>query len=277
MPSEFNYQIHWRSRSRHPGHHPGSLAGVGFEYLGAVPFASQPDARHLDVRAMLADPFGKLMVKSFRQRAAIPVYLLADVSASMGFRRKTARLAEFGATLAWSAWRTGDPFGCFACDGAIQWDLSLPLRLQKGVAEEWRERFEQFQPRSSQHQGLLEAALQLGRQRALVFLATDFHLPDAELEALVNALALHDVVPVVLWDSSEYENLPNWGWAELQDAETGQRRRLFLRPSLREKIVLSYAQRREDLVKLCSTFGREPFFMADSFDAEAMTQYFYPA
>jgi len=277
MPSEFNYQIPWRSQGRHPGHHPGAQAGAGFEYLGAVPFASQPDARHLDVRAMLADPFGQLMVKSFRQRAAIPVYLLADVSASMGFKGKTARLAEFGEALAWSAWRTGDPFGCFACDGAILWDLSLPLRLHKGVAEEWRGRVGRFQPSSGQHGGLLEAAMRLGRQRALVFLASDFHLPDAELEALFNALALHDVVPVVLWDSGEYANLPDWGLAELQDPETGSRRRLFLRPALHEKIASRYAQRREGLTRLCSAHGREPFFLIDRFDAEAMTRYFYPA
>jgi len=277
MPAEFHYQIPWRSQGRQPGHHPGSLAGAGFEYLGSVPFASQPDARHLDVRAMLADPFGQLMVKSFRQRAAIPVYLLADVSASMGFRGKTARLAEFGESLAWSAWRTGDPFGCFVCDGAIRWELSLPLRLRKGVAEAWRGPLESFTPRSNQHGGLLEAASQLGRQRAMVFLASDFHWPDTALRELLDALALHDVVPVVLWDSSEYENLPDWGLAELQDAETGARRRLFLRPALREQIALSYDQRREDLIRQCSAQGRAPFFLIDRFDAEAMTRYFYPA
>ncbi len=277
MPSEFNYQIPWRAQGGHPGHHPGSQTGGGFEYQGSVPFASQPDARHLDVRAMLADPFGQLMVKSFRHRAAIPVWLLADVSASMGFRGKIARLAGFGEALAWSAWRTGDPFGCFACDGTIRWDLSLPLRWHKGIAAEWRGQIGQFQPDSGQHHGLLEAALHLGRQRALVFWVSDFHLPDTELEALFNALALHDVVPVVLWDSREYGRLPDFGLVELHDPETGSCRRLFLRKGLREKIVQGYNQRREHLIRLCSAHGRPPFFLADRFDAEAMTRYFYPA
>lgn len=275
MSAEFHYPIPWRSQGRHPGHHPGSQVGAGFEYLGAVPFASQPDARHLDVRATLADPFGQWMVKTFRQRAAVPVWLLADVSASMGFNGKLARLAEFGEAIAWSAWRTGDSFGCFACDGVIHWDLSLPLRWHKGVAAEWRGRLGQFQPRSGQHQGLSQAATQLGRQRALVFLASDFHLPDAELTALFDTLALHDVVPVVLWDSGEYENLPDWGLAEVRDAETGARRRLFLRPALREKIAASYAGRREVLVRLCSAHGRAPFFLPGRFDPDAMTGYFY--
>jgi len=203
--------------------------------------------------------------------------LLADVSASMGFRGKLERLAEFGEALAWSAWRTGDPFGCFACDGAIRWDLSLPLRWHKGVAAEWRGRVGQFQPGAGRHDGLLEAALHLGRQRALVFLVSDFHLPDAALEALFNALALHDVVPVVLWDCGEYQDLPSFGLAELHDPETGARRRLFLRKGLREKIALSFEQRRERLAGLCSAYGRAPFFLAEAFDAEAMTRYFYPA
>lgn len=277
MPPEFHYQIPWRAKGGHPGHHPGAQTGGGFEYQGSVPFVSQPDARHLDVRAMLADPFGQLRVKSFRQRAAVPVWLLADVSASMGFGGKLARLSEFGEALAWSAWRTGDPFGCFVCDEAIHWELSLPSRLRRGWAAEWGGQIGRFRPASGQHGGLLEAAAQLGRQRALVFLASDFHWPEGLGAALFDALGLHDVVPVVLWDGGEYEDLPRFGWAELQDSETGQRRRLFLRPALREKIRASYAQRREELSRFCAARGRAPFFLADRFDAEAMTRYFYPA
>jgi uncharacterized protein (DUF58 family) len=243
-----------------------------------VSFAGQADARHLDVRAMLADPFGQLMVKSFRQRAAVPVWVLADVSASMGFGGKLTRLAEFADAAAWSAWRTGDPFGCFVCDGAIRWDLSLPLRWHKGLAEGgWNARIEQFRPDAGRHEGLLEAAWQLGRRRSLVFLLSDFHWPEAELATLFDALAGHDVVPVVVWDEAEYAKLPGFGLAELLDPETGLRRRLFLRPALREKIAQCYAQRREQLTGLCSAQGRLPFFLSDRFDPEAMTRYFYPA
>jgi uncharacterized protein (DUF58 family) len=275
MTTEFHYQIPWRSQSHHPGHHVGALPGGGVEYQGSLPFSSQPDARRLDVRAMLADPFGQFKVKSYRQRAAIPIYLLADVSTSMGFRAKFARLAEFCEALAWSAWRTGDPFGCFACDAQIHWEISLPLRWHKGIAAEWQADFAQYQPSSGAHQGLLEAASNIGRQRALVFLLSDFHLQDTELDALFNALALHDVIPVVLWDSTEYEHLPSFGLAELLDPETGHRRRLFLRPSLREKIAASFDRRREHLMSLCSAHGRAPFFMTGRFDPDAMTEYFY--
>jgi uncharacterized protein (DUF58 family) len=110
-----------------------------------------------------------------------------------------------------------------------------------------------------------------------VFLLSDFHWPATQWQAVFDALALHDVVPVVVWDKTEYADLPHFGFAELHDPETGQRRRLFLRPTLREKIAAVYAQRREQLSKHCSALGREPFFLTDRFDAEAMTRYFYPA
>jgi len=227
---------------------------------------------------MIADPLQQLMVKSFRQRAAIPVYLLADLSASMGFIGKTAKLAllaQFAAATAWSAWRTGDPFGFYACDSEIRWDLCLPLRLHKGMVNELRVGIETFQPKAKNALALLEAATLLGRKRALVFLASDFHFPSSQMEDLFNALIRHDVVPVVLWDSGEYAILPRYGLAELQDPETGQRRRLFLRPSLLQSIRERFDERRKELTQICARHGRKPFFLVDRFDPEAMTRYFY--
>ena len=280
MIEEFHYPIPWRSPGHRPGHHPGVRSGGGFEFRGLVPFTNQPDPRHLDVRAMIADPTQALMVRSFRQRAAIPVYLLADLSASMGFAGKTlktALLAEFAAATAWSTWRIGDPFGFYACDSQIRWELSLPLRQHKGMANELSAQIQAFQPSANNALGLLEAATLLGRQRALVFVVSDFHFSASQMGALFNALVRHDTVPVVLWDSGQYENLPRFGLAELQDLETGQRRRLFLRPSLLAKIKQGFAARREELTRICTGYGREPFFLIDRFDPDAMTRYFYSA
>jgi uncharacterized protein (DUF58 family) len=277
---EFRYALSWRASGRHPGQHPGLQSGGGFEFLGAAPFASQPDPRNLDVHAMVADPLQHLMVRRFRQRATLPVYLLADLSASMGFvgkTSKTALLAEFAAAVAWSASRSGDPFGCYACDHAILWDLSLALRQHNGMPAELRQRLEGLRPGAKNALGLLEAARLLGRQRALVFLVSDFHLPSSRIGELFHALIRHDVVPVVLWDSGEYEHLPRFGLAQLQDPETGQRRCLFLRPSLLQRIRGRFAERREELTAICTSHGRKPFFLVDAFDPDAMTRYFYPS
>jgi uncharacterized protein (DUF58 family) len=217
------------------------------------------------------------VVRQFRQRVAVPVYLLADLSASMGFPGKISLLADFAASAAYSAWRSGDPFGFFGCDTALSPDWILPLRWHKGLAEELEARLRNFQPQGSNAHGLLEAAVHLGKRRALVFLVSDFHFALDELEALLDAFAPHDLVPVVLWNSAEHERLPAWGLAELRDPETGETRRLFLRPRLRERIQESFAERRTALANLFNRFGREPFYLVDRFEPDALTRYFYQA
>src|SRR5574341_1204843 len=114
MIQEFHYRVSWHAATHRPGHHRGARAGAGFEFIGHAPLLAARDPRRLDVRASLADPFGEWKVRQFRQRATVPVWLVADLSASMGFqgrRRKLDVLADFTASLGYSAWRTGDPFG----------------------------------------------------------------------------------------------------------------------------------------------------------------------
>ncbi len=278
MTPEFHYSVGWRASGAHPGTHRSGHLGSGHEFAGQVPFIANPDPRHLDLRASLHDPYGQLMVRSFRQRSAIPVFVVADLSASMGFRGmadKLENLARFTASAAYSAYRTGDPFGFVGCDEGIRSDLLLPLRLHKSAAPDLYERLRGLSPAGRSAEALCQAAPHLGRQRALVFLVSDFHFPLDRLDTLLSSLTRHDVVPVVLWDSAEYERLPPRGLTCVEDPETGERRRLFMRPSLREKFRTAFEQRRTALIHLCIQRGREPFFVIDRFDAEALTRYFY--
>lgn len=277
MIPEFHYRVNWRSPSARPGHHRSSQFGGGHEFSGHAPLVNNPDPRNLDIRATLHEPFGQLMVRTFRQRSTVPVYVIADLSASLGFRgvaKKMATLSRFVASVAYSAYRTGDPFGFIGCDDAIHAELCLPLRWHKAAAPELSQRLSTFIPRGKSSDGLHQAASLLGKQRALVFLVSDFHFALERVADLLGGLIRHDVVPVVLWDSAEYQRLPGWGLVYVQDPETGERRRLLMRPGLRKKFRAAFAQRRADLNRLCSRYGREPFFLIDSFDADALTEYF---
>ncbi|BBA36617.1 uncharacterized protein sS8_4687 [Methylocaldum marinum] len=278
MIHEFHYQVNWRSSGVHPGHHRSAQHGGGYEFAGHAPLTASPDPRNLDVRATLHDTFGQLMVRTFRQRSSIPVYLVADLSASMGFRgtrSKIELLAEFTASAAYSAYRTGDFFGFFGCDDAVRRDLFLPLRWHKGAAPELLDGLKNFQPQGSSSDGLQEVVPHLGRQKALVFLVSDFHFSLERLDLLLQGLTPHDVVPVVLWDSAEYVRLPFWGLINFEDPETRSRKRFFMRPTLRQKIRASFAKRRDDLERICTLYGRRPFFLIDRFDPDALTGYFY--
>jgi uncharacterized protein (DUF58 family) len=275
--AEFHYRVRWRSSSARPGHHRSVQSGGGYEFSGHAPLISNPDPRHLDIRASLHDPLGQLMVRTFRQRSTIPVFVIADLSASMGFcgaANKMDILADFVASVAYSAYRTGDPFGFIGCDSSIRSELYLPLRWHKAVAQDLWTRLRNFVPQGKSSAGLCEVLPRLGNQRTLVFLISDFHFALRQLDDLLGSMHHHDVVPVVLWDSAEYERLPTWGLFYLEDPETGERRRLLMRPRLREKFRAVFARRREELIQVCTQHRRKPFFIADRFDSDELTRYF---
>ncbi len=277
MIEEFHYAIPWRATSPHPGAHASSLPGGSEEFTGLLPFTASPNPRHLDLRASLSDPFGQLSVRNFRQRSHIPVVVIADLSASMGFRGvsdKAETLARFTASAAWSAYRHGDRFGFLAGDDHFREELTIPLRLHKGGVPGLYDRLRAAPRTGAGMMGLMAAAERLGRPRALVFLVSDFHFPLDRLDDLLATLTRHDVVPVVLWDSAEYARLPAWGLVLIEDPETGAKRRLFMRPELRARFRERFAQRRDGLAQVFRQQGRSPFFMIDRFDADALTQYF---
>jgi len=276
---EFHYQIPWRATSVHPGYHRSSQSGGGYEFQGHAPLISYSDPRKLDLHVSLHDPLGQYVVRTFRQRTTIPVYVIADLSASMGFQgvvRKIELLASFTTTTAYSAYRTGDPFGLFACGDGILWDLCLPLGWYKGRVEEVvYQRLSKHYPSGSSFLSLQRIAEHLVRKRALLFLVSDFHFALTEISQILDSLSFHDVVPVVLWDKMEYLKLPRWGLARMSDPETGQERSLFMRPGLHDSFAAAFEERCRNLIQLCIQHGREPFFLEGNFNPDDMTQYFF--
>lgn len=275
---EFHYRVSWRSRSAIPGHHPGICSGGGYEFYGHAPLISNPQPRNLDIHASLLDPFGQFVVRTFRQRGTIPVHAVADLSASMGASRphgKMPVLAGIVRATAYSASRTGDPFGFAGFTDQLHRDLLVPLRWHKGIPTEPIRRLAAFKPAVASADGLLQAASLIGKRRALVFLLSDFHFPLQRTEEILRSLCRHDVVPVVLWDAREI-HLPAKGLCRLADAETGRERLLFMRPRLQQEIRRAFETRRSRLEALFKAFGRPPFFVTDEFHADQMTRYFYP-
>ncbi|NOT66765.1 MAG: DUF58 domain-containing protein [Methylophilaceae bacterium] len=281
IPQEFHYRLHWRARTARPGGHPTRTAGGAADFRGYVPFMQNPNPRHIDLRASLRSVPHQLMVRSYHERGAIAVVAIVDLSASMHFAgasEKRELAADIAASIAWSATRGGDAFGLIACDDSLRGDLFEPLSSRRGVAAEVRDKLMQSTPLAKGANALPLAASQLRAKRSLVFLISDFHLEESLITQTITSLAAHDVVPLVLWDSAEYEDLPKWGWARVSDMETGGERSLFLRPRLTEQIKSAYAERRARIVTLCKQAGaRTPFFIQDKFNAELLTRHLLEA
>lgn len=273
----FHYRLPTRTRSADPGSHPGTQRGGGIEFRGHASLLSAPDPRRFDAAASLRDPLGQLMVRVYTQRGAVPVRVLADVSASMTFTgrsRKMDMLADFVESLAFSVFRSGDPLAFTACDSEVREDLFLPLTRSRAAGALLTGKLRELTPTGSDSGGLLKAVDEMPARRSLVFLVSDFHFSVSMLARLLAGLALHSVVPVILWDSAEGQ-APRRGIARLFDPETGARRTLLLRGSLARRLRKSLAERAHALSECCSRFGVTPLFIEDRFEADAVTRYFY--
>ncbi len=275
MIEEFHYQVSWRSRSALPGSHRSTQAGGEQEFYGHAPLVSRPEAHNLDIHASLLDPFQQYVVRTFRQRGIIDVALIADLSASMAFADKMQLLADFTQSAAYSAYRTGDNFCFYGCDTALRSEFYLPPRWYKGGTPELAEQLRSFLPRASDCQSISRMHEYLPHRRCLAFFISDFHFPLHIIAQMFDALVKHDVIPIVLWNTHEYENLPQWGLVRLHDAETGQDRHLLMRPAFKEKIKQHFISRRSQLRHLFMRYGRQPFFISGQFQADRLTRYFY--
>ena len=275
---ELHYRIGSAALGHFPGHHRSKRGDSGFEFRGHASLLDAPDPRRLDLHASLRDPFGNWAVRIYSQRKSIPVAVVADVSASMGFagaRRKLDVVADFVDSLAWSAWRTGDSFGFVGCDTAVREDLLLPQSRTRASAGVLSQTLRELHPQGPSAQGLLSAARHLPRRRALVFLLSDFHLPLADVSAVLASLAHHDLVPVVLWDPQEFSLSAARGLAQVVDPESGRQRLVWWRPALRERWRAQLAQRREAMLQAFRAKRLSPLFMEGAFDADAVTRHFH--
>jgi hypothetical protein len=265
-------------RGQFPGRHRSSRGASGFEFRGHASLLDVPDPRRLDLHASLRDPMQNWLVRVQSERRSIPVTMVADLSASMGFEGACPKLqvvADFAESLSWSAWRNADSFGFVGCDTEVREAFLQPQTRSRGAATNIAERLRRLRPEGRSARGLLEAHRHLSRQRSLVFLLSDFHLALPLIEQVLNTLAVHDVVPVILWDRQEFALSAGRGLARVVDPETGHRRLIWWRPALRQRWLAQQQAHREALLAVFQARRLAPLFLEDGFDADAVTRYFY--
>ncbi|ACC72933.1 DUF58 domain-containing protein [Paraburkholderia phymatum] len=287
--AEFQYRLPVRVSGARPGGHRGSSVGIGQEFAAHTRLFDHPDPRRIDVRASVRTVQREWLVRVHRQRVAVPVHAVVDVSASMRFGAGATKLevaAAFVEALGHSAFRIGDPVGMLAFDGEAREDLFVPARHARGMGSLMSERLRdclQDGTRSSSREspralspdrGLRDVATRLAGRACLVFLVSDFHWPLAALPALLDTLTHAWVVPVVQWNRAEVEPPAHNGWMSLVDVESGEMRSMWMRDSVRERWRSAVADRRAQIATLFARHGIRPFFNQGAFDGEALSRYF---
>jgi uncharacterized protein (DUF58 family) len=272
-PADILYRPRGRFASRSLGAHASSEVGGFGVFRDQAPFLRHPDARRIDVRATLRDPFGGTYVRRFEQRSSIDVFVVMDLSASMGFVGSVDRFevaCHLSESLALSATLIGDRFGMIGAGGVAK-RLFFGATRARRVALEAVARLRCEGGQGASARGLAECAALLGATRKLVFLISDFRWPPDQIRAVFDAFALHDVAPLVLVDSSEMTP-PRWGLLELVDSETRGRRLLFMRPALRQRWIDAEETRRQRIGQIAVTTARAPIFIEDQVDGRAISQ-----
>lgn len=204
------------------GQYTSAFRGQGMEFEEVCPYKIGDDVRLIDwnVSARYGEPF----IKKFREERELTVMLVVDVSRS-GLFGSTAQFkldvaAELCAVLAFSAVRSNDKVGLILFTNTVE-KYVPPKKGTRHVLRIVRELL-YHQPAGSgtdiaEALGFLN---QVTTRKSVCFLVSDFLATHYEA-ALRIARRRHDLIPVTITDPRE-STLPNVGFIELEDAETGE-------------------------------------------------------
>ncbi|MBN1560573.1 DUF58 domain-containing protein [candidate division KSB1 bacterium] len=204
------------------GEYHSVFKGRGMEFSQVREYQIGDDIRTIDwnVTARQGHPY----VKVFEEERELTVMLLVDVSSSSDFgtfrQMKGEIAAEICALLAFSAIKNNDKVGLIIFSDGVE-KFVAPKKGKSHVLRVIREIL-YHQPQGSQTNigEALEFLSRVVRRRAVIFLVSDFISSGYE-KALQIANKRHDIVSVTITDPREVE-LPNVGFIELEDAETGE-------------------------------------------------------
>ena len=272
----FHYRVGGRADGRRPGAHAGRTGGTGNAFLAHARLFDHPDPRRLDLRASLRAGTNEWLVRTYRQRAAVTLLAVVDVSASMayGSPRKLDVAADFVASMGDSAYQTGDTAGLLAFDSATREDLYQPPRHSRVIGQAMAAQLRAAAPARAPGCGVQAALQPLAGREALVFLVSDFHWPLKQVAAALDLLVRAWVVPLVLWDEQEMQPPALPHFVRLRDAESGALRSLWLTPRLRRQWQEQLAERRRQLDVLFAKRQLHPLYLTGHYDPIQLSQYF---
>ena len=198
--------------------------GAGLDLADLREYQHHDDVRHIDwnVTARLQVPH----VRLFTEDRELCAWFLLDLSPSVDFgsrQRKRSVSEAFVAVMASLVLRHGNRAGAVLYGNRV--DTVLPAKSGRRhvlhLMQRMRARPAATAAGSTRLADLIERARPTMRQRASVFVVSDF-ISEAGWEAPMARLAeRHDVVAVRLFDPLEMQ-MPDLGLVLLQDSETGE-------------------------------------------------------
>jgi uncharacterized protein (DUF58 family) len=252
------------------GEYRSVFRGQGMEFAEVRAYQAGDDFRSIDwnVSARLGTPF----VKTYTEERELTLFLVVDQSGSTRFGDPVTkgRLAfEVAAVLALAAAFQSDRVGALFFTDQVE-HVVPPQKGRRHALRVIRD-LVAFEPRgrATNLAASLTYAGRLLRHRSIVVLLSDFFAEGWE-RPLRRLAARHEVVAITVEDPRE-RTLPDAGWVELADAETGRRVLIDTgNRGLRQRVERLAERRREDRRRVLSAAG------VDHLELETGTDYKLP-
>jgi uncharacterized protein (DUF58 family) len=237
------------------GEYRSVFRGQGMEFAEVRAYQHGDDFRHIDwnVSARLSTPY----VKTFTEERELTVMLVVDQSGSTRFgrpRTKAALAVEIAAVLALAAARQHDRSGALLFTEQVE-RVIPPAKGRSHALRVIRDLLA-FEPagRRTNLDAALRYTAQLLVHRSIVVVVSDFLVTGWE-QSLRRLVAAHDVVAVAVDDPRE-RRLPDAGWIELEDAETGTHVVVDSGdPEVRTRLAAEFDRRHAERDRILSTIG----------------------
>ncbi|MGC9309132.1 MAG: DUF58 domain-containing protein [Candidatus Nanoarchaeia archaeon] len=203
------------------GNYHSIFKGPGIEFSEIREYKLGDDIRAIDWKVTAR--FNKPFVKEFIEERDLSVYFVLDISGSSSFGNnieKKRKSIELIASLMFSAMKNNDAVGLFLITDKL--DKFVPARKGKKHILRLIMELLTFNPKSKKT-NLLESFKSVSKiikKRSIVFVISDFFSEDFS-KPLKVLKKRNDVIAVRIIDNREKE-LPNIGYIELEDEETGE-------------------------------------------------------
>ena len=273
----FNYSISWRSKNYSYGNHLSSKIGNDFEYSGSQNFNEHPDLSSIDIKNSITDPYENIFVKTYNLNNPVNLVALCDISSSMFAVEKNNSTIKFLAKIiAASAVEHGDIFSMVCYNDAIKNNFFLEPSNNIFNINRWIDALVFDGPRATSDDvgGITH---KMPYEKSLVFWISDFHHRHERIDTMIDQLSNHHVIPVYLSSENEIKKLPNYGFKKFIDAELNIEREIFLRPKVKNKLLLDYQKSKEEILHIFSKNQLMQLELDNGINLSAIQQYFMRA
>jgi len=203
------------------GEYVSAFKGRGIEFEEVREYIPGDDIRTIDwnVTARQNKPF----IKTYKDERELTIMFVVDVSASSHFgtisKFKNEIAAEITALLSWTALKNNDKVGLIIFSDHVE--HYLPPK--KGRGHIWRLIRDILTFKSSARKTNMNIPLdflnRVQKKKTITFLISDFQGDDFDKQLLATSRR-HEMIAINVTDQREID-LPNMGYIELEDAETG--------------------------------------------------------